>query len=188
LVWSPALAAKACRARADTGNKVRKLMKRFRGENGQALVELAFVIPIVMLFLFGIIDFGLALNQQNSDTNMANIGVREAAVYPGSGNVNCGGTSESTLAAWVMCESTADGGPTLTSVCVYDTNLSANGTSYTTGDPIEVKVGSSFSWLQLLWGEGHGPVSSIGGSATMRLETSGLSGATPSFFANPTGC
>ena len=50
------------------------------GEKGQALVELAFVIPLVLLFLFGIIDFGLALNQQNGETNIANIAVREAAI------------------------------------------------------------------------------------------------------------
>jgi Flp pilus assembly protein TadG len=176
---------------------VQQLFTRLRREDGQALVELAFVIPIVLLFLFGIIDFGLALNQQNQDTNMANIGVRAAAVYSGSGGMTCNGTSYSTLATWLNCESTADGGPTLRSVCIYDTSSSANGTSYSTGDPIEVTVGSSFSWLKLLTGQVHSLSSSIGANATMRLETSQISAETPSsssspavlpFFVNPSGC
>lgn len=163
---------------------MQKLFKRLRGEGGQALVELAFVIPLVVLLLFAIIDFGLALNMENQDTNMANIGVREAAVYQ-SGNVSCNGTPESSLSAWVKCESTADGGPTLTSVCVYDTSGASPSSTYSTGDPIEVKVGSSFSWLKLLTGQIHDLSSSIGASATMRLETSGWSSTTPAFLKNP---
>lgn len=143
------------------------------------------MIPLVLLFLFGIIDFGLALNQQNQDTNIANIGVREAAMYSGSGGATCNGVSTSPLSAWLECESQADGGPTLTNVCVYDTSGATPSSSYESGDSIEVKVGSSFSWLKLLWGEGHGPVSSIGADATMRLETSGwTTPTTPAFFSN----
>ena len=45
-------------------------------------MEFAFVIPLVLMFLFAIIDFGLALNQQNSDTNIANVAVQ--AKHPSS--------------------------------------------------------------------------------------------------------
>ena len=55
---------------------MRALIRRVRGEHGQAMVELAFVMPILLLLLFGIVDFGLALNQQNQDTNIANIAAR----------------------------------------------------------------------------------------------------------------
>ena len=168
---------------------MRKLIKRFRGEQGQALVELAFVIPLVLLFLFAIIDFGLALNEQNSDTNIANIAVREAAVF-GSATTNfptCGGQTKTTLYLWTVCESGALGGPTVTSVCVYDTNSSTNGTSYATGDPIEVKVSSPFSWMKLVSGASGGPATSIGANATMREEAT-LTNTNPAFLQNPTGC
>jgi hypothetical protein len=149
-------------------------------------VELAFVIPLVLLFLFGIIDFGLALNQQNEATNIANIGVREAAVYdPSSGFPKCGGTSESYLADWVKCESLATGGPSLTNVCVYDVSNNPASTVYSSGDAIEVKVSTYFGWLKLLTGQVGNLSSTIGGSATMRLETSGLTTTSPAFLTNP---
>ncbi len=161
---------------------MRKLIRRLRGEHGQALVELAFVIPLVLLFLFGIIDFGLALNQQNAETNIANVGVREAAVYSG-GTLTCGGQTDTYLSQWVQCQSTTSGGPTLTGVCVYDTKTSTNGTVYSSGDPIEVKVSAPFSWIKLVSDAAGGPSSSIGASATMRIEGS-LTATTPTFFQN----
>lgn len=166
---------------------MRKLTKRFRGENGQALVELAFVIPLVLLFLFAIIDFGLALNAQNSDTNIANVAVREAAVIGTGTSAMCGTTTETTLSAWTMCESSSSGGPSLTSVCVYDIGTSTNGTTYTTGDPIEVKVQSNFSWLKLVSDAAGGLSSTIGASATMREEGTFTTATTPAFLTNPPG-
>ena len=135
-------------------------------------MEFAFVIPLVLMFLFAIIDFGLALNQQNADTNIANVAVREAAVVGTTTYAMCGTTTEFTLSTWATCESTTMGGPPLTSVCVGDiaTSTSPSSSTYTTGDPIEVKVGSTFSWLKLVTGKVGSLSSSIGSSATMRLE------------------
>jgi len=151
-------------------------------------VELAFVIPLVLLFLFAIIDFGLALNRQNEATNIANIGVREAAVYnPSASAPTCGGTSETYLSDWVKCESTATGGPSLTGVCVYDVSNTPASTTYSSGDAIEVKVSTSFGWMKLLTGQIGSLSSTIGGSATMRLETGGLTTTSPTFLTNPAG-
>jgi Flp pilus assembly protein TadG len=167
---------------------VRQLFKRLRCENGQALVELAFVIPIVLLFLFGIIDFGLALNKQNEVTNIANIAVREAAIIGTTPSASCTlkGTSKLyyDLADWTNCESQATGGPTLGSVCVYDTATSSKGTTYATGDPVQVKVSTSFGWMKLFSGESGGLVTSIGANATMREEGTISSGASTPFLAN----
>lgn len=168
---------------------MQKLRKRFRAENGQALVELAFVIPIVLLFLFGIIDFGLALNQQNQNTNIANIGVREAAVYTTGSVVTCNGATKTTLSDWLSCMSTTEGGPTLTSVCVYDTASTPITNSFSSGDSVEVKVGSTFNWLHLIQSQVSSLQSSIGANATMRLEQSGwTTPTTPAFLVNPSSC
>ncbi|MDA8069243.1 MAG: pilus assembly protein [Actinomycetota bacterium] len=160
-------------------------MRKVRAENGQALVEFAFVLPLLLLFLFAIIDFGIALNQQNADTNIANIAVRDAAVIGTTTSQTCGSTTETTLGAWVQCESTSIGGPALTSVCVGDiaTSTSPASGTYTSGDPIEVKVTSSFSWLKIVSQASGGPSSSIASSATMRMEGS-LTGTNP--FLSPT--
>lgn len=166
---------------------MRKLIKRLRGENGQALVELAFVLPIVLLFLFGIIDFGLALNTQNEDTNIANIAVREAAVIGTTSTATCTlngvATTEHTLGDWTVCEAQVLGETPPSNVCVYDTATSSTGTTYTTGDPIQVKLSSTFGWLKLITGKVGNLSSTVGASATMRVE--GTLTGTNSFLTNP---
>jgi Flp pilus assembly protein TadG len=163
-------------------------MKRARvGEEGQALVELAFVIPLVVLFLFGIIDFGLALNQKNSETNVANFAVRQAAVVTSTAQtVTCAGVGYTTLGTWAACEATAAGEPSST-VCVGDfKNVSGSSTvpssTYTTGDPIKVESSSNFSWLKLIQGHVSGLSSTIGADATMRYEGT-LSNQTSTFLS-----
>ena len=48
--------------------------------NGQALVEFAIILPLLMLLVFGIIEFGRFLYLKNSVTNAAREGARLAAV------------------------------------------------------------------------------------------------------------
>lgn len=162
---------------------MRNWIRRTRvGDKGQALVELAFVIPLVLLFLFGIIDFGLALNQQNSETNIANIAVREAAIVTSTSfTATCNGNSEANINLWAQCEAASQGTPTPT-VCVADVNGASPSATYSTGDPIKVEVTSSFSWLHLITGQVSGLSSTIGANATMRYEGS-LTGTTSSFLS-----
>jgi Flp pilus assembly protein TadG len=52
-------------------------------DRGTAVVEFALVVPVLLLILFGIIDFGRALNAQIQLTGAAREGVRLAALgYP----------------------------------------------------------------------------------------------------------
>lgn len=58
-------------------------MGRSRGsakERGAAMVEMALVLPILVLLVFGIIEFGRAYNAQITLTHAAREGVREFAV------------------------------------------------------------------------------------------------------------
>jgi hypothetical protein len=55
---------------------------RRRGDEGAALVEMAIVVGLLALFLFGIITFGLTLSFQQSLTQAANEAARSAAVAP----------------------------------------------------------------------------------------------------------
>jgi Flp pilus assembly protein TadG len=149
---------------------MRVRIRSLRSEGGQAIVELALVLPLVLLFLFGIIDFGLALNMQNSDTNVANMAARTAAVIGSTSSMQCQGTPEATLQAWAECEATATGGPAVSSVCVADTAGATPIGTYTAGDPITVEVKSNFSWLKLITSKVGNLSSTISASATMRLE------------------
>ncbi len=56
-------------------------MKRlWAGDRGAALVETALVLPILILLIFGIVEFGRAYNAQITLTHSAREGVRELAI------------------------------------------------------------------------------------------------------------
>lgn len=54
--------------------------ERFGNRRGQTLVEFALVLPILVLILFGIFDFGRAVYAYNTIGNAARQGARVAAV------------------------------------------------------------------------------------------------------------
>ena len=51
-----------------------------RNENGQTMVEFALVLPVLVVLLFGIIQFGTAFNNYVSLTDAVRAGARVAAV------------------------------------------------------------------------------------------------------------
>jgi Flp pilus assembly protein TadG len=58
----------------------RKLVRRFGSERGAAAVEFALVVPILLLLLFGIIEFGRVYNAQIELSGAAREGVRVMAI------------------------------------------------------------------------------------------------------------
>ena len=60
---------------------LRRITKRTgKGEGGQSLVEFTLVLPIFLLVLFAIIDFGMAFNAWITVTNSAREGARLGSV------------------------------------------------------------------------------------------------------------
>jgi Flp pilus assembly protein TadG len=56
------------------------LTTKMKKERGQTMVELAFVLPIFAVLLFGIVQFGLAFNNYVTLTDAVRAGARKAAV------------------------------------------------------------------------------------------------------------
>lgn len=65
-----------------------------RDDGGQALVEFALIMPFLLLFLVGIVEFGRAWNQHQVITDAAREGARKAVVFDASVTVD---TVESTI-------------------------------------------------------------------------------------------
>ena len=51
-----------------------------RSERGQAMVEFAFVLPVLMVILLGIVQFGIAFNNYVTLTDAVRAGGRQATV------------------------------------------------------------------------------------------------------------
>jgi Flp pilus assembly pilin Flp len=49
-------------------------------ERGSALIEFALVLPLLLLVIFGVVDFGKALAYKNDDVHLANQAARYAVV------------------------------------------------------------------------------------------------------------
>jgi Flp pilus assembly protein TadG len=60
-----------------------KIIKRFmfHSDEGSAVVEFAIVLPILLLVVFGVINFGVLLYNQSVITNSAREGSRWAAIH-----------------------------------------------------------------------------------------------------------
>jgi Flp pilus assembly protein TadG len=82
-----------------------------KNEDGAAAVEMALVLPILLLLVFGIIEFGFIFNRYISVTHAAREGARQMAIRPtdeladavaaaeasapdlqDAGNITCSGT------------------------------------------------------------------------------------------------
>lgn len=59
---------------------IRRISRKCRGETGQAIVEAAFVIPLLILLLCGILDFGWIFANQLEVDNCSREGARFAVV------------------------------------------------------------------------------------------------------------
>jgi hypothetical protein len=75
--------------RASADHVVRKRER----EAGQALVEFALIVPLFIMIVVGIIQFGVALNFWFDLQRLANQGARSAAVNCGAGSNQCGGST-----------------------------------------------------------------------------------------------
>lgn len=54
--------------------------RRIREERGQTLVEFALVVPVLLVILFGIIQFGVVYRNYVTLTDASRVGARKAAV------------------------------------------------------------------------------------------------------------
>jgi len=62
----------------------RDCVRRLRGERGQALVEFTLMIGLLLVVVFGVIDFGAALYDQTMLASAASDGARAGAIAGGS--------------------------------------------------------------------------------------------------------
>jgi hypothetical protein len=162
---------------------VESLKTRLTNASGAAMAELALVLPLLLVLLLGILDFGKALNEWIDETHLANQGARLAAVnykpdagYPAcpnadpTGGLGCyiqSGAAVSELLSGRKGDSYAPE-QLGAKVCISFPNVGH--ASPIVGDPVEVKVSVDYEWLNYLTGWLGTITTPVIGKATMRLE------------------
>ena len=144
------------------------------GEGGQSLTEFALVLPIFLILVFAIVDFGMGFHAWITVTNSAREGARLGAVHPPL-NVSsspCNGKSSLNQCIEDRVRATADLADQSTKMTVAITN--ANGQS---GQSVVVGVKYKYDLItplaglvQFVSGNVIGPTLTFSSTANMRLE------------------
>lgn len=74
-------------------------MKLWRREKGAVAVEMAILLPLLLLILVGIIEYGRVLNVQISLTHAAREGARHAAIHFNDADFNDADVEDAALGA-----------------------------------------------------------------------------------------
>ena len=152
--------------------KVRGDKRHRSGNAGTAVVEFALIVPVLLLIVFGILDFGRALNYLNDSTQLARSGARWAIVNKPFGQLQ---RWDDTACTGSLQQCIKDNGVTgelrdNATVCIEF--LGADPSDPQVGDPVKVTVDVDFTWLPFIGGEGLGGIASttMHGSTVMRIE------------------
>jgi Flp pilus assembly protein TadG len=155
---------------------LRAAVARAGCERGQALVELALILPVLLLGVVGIVSFGRAMNYDEQETHLVNQAARYAAV-----NQLPAGASGQTLGQWLRAQADS---PELKngtgSVQARPTVCISYPQGTSVGSPATVSMSFGFYWVPVLQ---ISPASTtVQRTASMRIEVP----PTNSFFAS--GC
>jgi Flp pilus assembly protein TadG len=134
--------------------------------DGAAVVEFAIVLPLLLLLLFGFLEFGRAMNYWLDTSHLANVGARWAAV-----NSNPGAPKR--LQEFVRDEADTremrSGGSSSVQAPAEVCITFPNGT-WQVGDPVQARVRVDYNWMPFLAGKIGIARTTLSGTATMRLE------------------
>lgn len=136
--------------------------RRHRDDRGAAALEFALIVPILVMVVFGIVDFGWAMNRDTLVNNAAREGAREGSLNPDAtaiatvvrnslSGVEAVGTTPSKITVTVTCRKPDN------STC---TNFATDAVS---GGTVIVTVALNHSWIT--------PVGSTFGSGLVLKKT-----------------
>jgi TadE-like protein len=118
----------------------RRLGRRLRrSERGTAVVEFAIVAIPLFLIVFGILDFGRALNYYNDLTQLAGQGARAAAVNQDPN----GGSADASFQTQLACSAT-------TGELKGGINVNVSTTPVNPGDPVKITTSFTFHFFPFL--------------------------------------
>jgi hypothetical protein len=162
-------------------------------QRGVALVEFALVLPLILLLLFGMIDFGKAFNYWNDETHLSAEAARAAVVNKCP---DCGGAKINTWIKSLADSAELRNGSTSVSppgldVCIWFPDnshrdpVNPDVRDHAKGDPVEVVVSARYNWLGYLVGNGLTPSSVITSRSRMRIEKTYNADGTDSYNTGP---
>jgi Flp pilus assembly protein TadG len=160
---------------------------RLGSERGQALVEFALVVPLVLLLLLGIVDFGTAYNYKNDETSLANEAARFAVVNTCAPCASAGESIEQYVKNDADSGALRNGGGQIAAPGITVSICFPNGTG-NIGDPLQVTVSATYKFLPYVVSLVGLPTTvTLKSTATQRIEQA-YTGAYPASAYTQTAC
>jgi hypothetical protein len=156
------------KTRRSTDTRTRARAESSGSEDGQALVEFALVLPVVVVILFGIVLFGFALNDSIDQTQLVSEAARFAAVNSehGTGAIKEPSNPKDFL-DWITKQGdNSDVEKATATLCSPESKV---------GQYVEVKLKSMYNWFKAskvfeLFGGTFNAETPIVSTARMRIE------------------
>jgi Flp pilus assembly protein TadG len=133
-----------------------KILHRLRRDEGQAFVEFALVLPIIVALLLGIVQFGIIFNNYETMTDAARVGARKAAVSRFVGDNGASATTAARSAASNQSNLTVD-----VSSCAPGTYPCGTQDWTTPGNEVTVKLTYPYDLKILDWVVTSGTITSV---------------------------
>jgi Flp pilus assembly protein TadG len=122
---------------------MRALQGRWRSERGAQLVEFALVLPVLLLIILGIAEFGVIFQRLEVVTNAAREGAR-IAVLPGYGTTDVQSRVSAYLTAGRVPTTTTPANP---SIAVVDWTVTLPGGSTVAGKRVTVTYTHTYLFI-----------------------------------------
>jgi Flp pilus assembly protein TadG len=140
-----------------------KAKARINNQNGASMVEFALVLPVLLLLIFGMIEFSVMLYDKAMLTNASREGARLGILYDYPDRITTG-EMNTTVDNYLQNHLISLGGASTWSTSV-------SGTCTTAGDPITVTVTYDYNFLVLPnLMTSMAPTLTLGATTTMRCE------------------
>lgn len=146
-------------------SSIRSLIK---DERGQALVEFALVLPLLLLLIFGMLDFGKAFNYWSDATHLTAEGARFAAVNRKPDPADARSLQLQILDQADTAELRNGGGSSVTApaeVCVEFPN---NAQAF--GDPVKVSMTFTYTFIPFIGNTVGFLTRTVSATSVMRIE------------------
>ena len=163
-------------ARSPRARRLR--LRRDRDQRGAVVVEFALIVPLLLLIVFGILDFGYMLNRTTIVSNASRDGARTASLDGSFADICTTVKSElsqSGIAVPAACNATT--GATIIKIDCKKVDNSACGATSTTYDTLAVSgataivtVTYTYTWITPLIGQLFGNTEVFTQTTQMRVE------------------
>jgi Flp pilus assembly protein TadG len=160
-------------------NRGGMVRRRTNDERGVALVEFALILPAFVLLVFGVLDFGKAINYWLDANHLANEGARWVVVK----NSTLGSPVPTYLRNQADTEELRSGGtssvptPIQFSICYYDGDGDTTDGNDDVGDRVRVRGTVSYNWLPVLGLDAA--TTTLTGTSDMRIEQNDVKSVHP---------